>query len=268
MIHPKTAGASCTEIELLQTMQADSFGYFQHEVNPKNGLILDKTADNWPASIAAVGMALTAYVVAVERDFMSRHDAAQRTLATLRFFANSEQSAARDATGHKGFYYHFLDMRTGRRARDCELSSIDTALLIAGVLTAAAYFQNETRDEVEIRDLADMLYRRVDWQWMQAGARVMCHGWTPERGYLPWHWAGYDEALILYILALGSPTYPIPASSYAAWVASYEWKTVCGIDCLYAGSLFIHQLSHVWIDFRAIRDPFMHTHDCDYFRHQ
>jgi hypothetical protein len=265
MIHPKVDGAFCSELELLQTMQEDSFGYFLHEVNPENGLILDKTADNWPSSIAAIGMALTAYPVGVERHFMSRHDAAQRTLVTLRFFASAEQSEAPDATGYKGFYYHFLDFKTGRRAWHCELSSIDTALLIAGVLTAAAYFQNQTPDEIEIRALADMLYQRVDWQWMLANAAVLCHGWRPEHGFLPWHWEGYDEALILYILALGSPTFPIPERSYAAWLTTYEWKTLYDIEYLYAGSLFIHQLSHVWIDFRAIRDPFMQTHDCDYF---
>jgi hypothetical protein len=185
MIDPKTDGALCTELELLQTMQEDSFGYFLHEVNPANGLILDKTADDWPSSIAAVGMALTAYPAGVERQFMSRDDAVQRTLVTLRFLADSEQSEAPDAIGYKGFYYHFLDMQTGRRAWKCELSSIDTALLIAGVLTAAAYFQYQTPDEIEIRQLADMLYKRVDWQWMLANAPVICHGWTPENGFLP-----------------------------------------------------------------------------------
>jgi hypothetical protein len=251
MIDPKTDGAFCTEIELLKTMQEDSFGYFLHEVNPENGLILDKTAHDWPSSIAAIGMALTAYPVGVERGFMSRHHAAQRTLLTLRFFANSEQSEAPDATGYRGFYYHFLNMETGRRVWNCELSSIDTALLIAGVLTAAAYFQNQTPDEIEIRRLAN--------------APVICHGWTPENGFLPWHWEGYDEALILYLLALGSPTFPIPERSYTQWLTTYEWRTLYDIECLYAGSLFIHQLSHIWIDFRAIRDPFMRKHDCDYF---
>lgn len=265
MIHPKIDGAFCTETELLQIIQKDSFGYFLHEGNSENGLILDKTADNWPSNIAAVGMALTAYPVGVERHFISRHHAAQRTLVTLRFFATSEQSQTSDATGYKGFYYRFLDMKTGRRAWQCELSSIDTALLIAGVLTAAAYFQHQTPDEIEIRQLADMLYRRVDWPWMLANSPLICHGWTPESGFLPWPWKGYNEALILYILALGSPTFPIPERSYAEWVTAYEWKTIFDIECLYAGPLFIHQLSHVWIDFRGIRDSFMQNHDCDYF---
>ena len=265
MIHPKIEGDTCTESELLESIQKDSFGYFLHETDPQNGLVLDKTAAAWPASIAAVGMALTAYPIGVEHHWLSRQHAIDRTLLTLRFFATSEQSEAVDATGYKGFYYHFLDMQSGRRAWQCELSSIDTALLMAGILTAAAYFQQDTPDETEIRRLADMLYQRVDWEWMRAGAPVICHGWKPEGGFLQWHWEGYDEALILYVLALGSPTHPIPSSCYEAWASTYEWKTLYGIDHLYASALFIHQLSHCWIDFRAIRDPFMRAHDCDYF---
>jgi hypothetical protein len=265
VIDPKIAGATCTEQEVLLSIQKDSFRYFVHEVNPDNGLILDKTAENWPASIAAVGMALTAYPVGVERHLMSRQIAAKRTLATLRFFAQSEQSTSPEASGYKGFYYHFLDMTTGRRAWDCELSSIDTALLIAGVLTAAAYFEEPSPEETEIRELAQKLYQRVDWHWMLANSTLICHGWTPENGFLPWHWQGYDEALVLYILALGSPTFPIPPGSYKAWLTTYEWKMIYNIESAYAGSLFIHQLSHVWIDFRGIRDDFMRAHHCDYF---
>jgi hypothetical protein len=254
-------------LALLTSLQRDSFAYFIHEVNPDNGLVKDKTAENWPASIAAVGMALTIYPIGVERGYMSRRHAGQLTLAALRFFADSEQGTGADATGYKGFYYHFLDMRTGKRAWQCELSSIDTALLMAGVLTAAQYFGAAPQDEDEhsIVSLADMLYRRVDWQWMQANSPLMCHGWKPEAGFLPWHWEGYDEALILYLLALGSPTFPIGDDSYAAWTASYEWKNIHGIEFLYAGPLFIHQMSHLWIDFRGLRDPYMAAHDSDYF---
>ncbi|MEO7494586.1 MAG: glucoamylase family protein [Massilia sp.] len=250
---------------LLKSLQKDSFGYFLHEVNPLNGLVKDKTADNWPASIAAVGMALTVYTIGVERGLMARSHAVRLTLATLRFFANSEQSEAPDATGYKGFYYHFLDMESGRRAWHCELSSIDTGLLIAGVLTAAQYFDGDDPHEREIGELAELLYRRVDWQWMLAGSSLICHGWRPEHGFLQWHWEGYDEALILYLLALGSPTFPIAPESYESWTESYEWKTIGVIDYLYAGPLFIHQMSHLWVDFRGLRDTFMARHDSDYF---
>ena len=265
MIDPKVPGGTCSVTEMLESVQKDSFGYFLHETNPANGLVLDKTADNWPSSIAAVGMALTCYPIGVEHGWLSRHHAAQRTLTILQFFADSEQSEAPDATGYRGFYYHFLNMKNGRRAWECELSSIDTALLVAGMLTAAAYFQQDTAEENAIREMADALYRRVDWDWMRNGAEVVCHGWKPESGFLQWHWEGYDEALILYLLALGSPTHPIAPTCYAAWLRTYEWKSIYDIECLYAGSLFIHQLSHVWVDFRGIRDDFMRAHDCDYF---
>jgi hypothetical protein len=252
-------------LALLTDLQEESFAYFLHMVNPANGLIKDKTTDDSPASIAAVGMALTNYPIGVERGFMTRRHAIDLTLATLRFFAASEQGTGAQATGYKGFYYHFLDMQTGRRAWDSELSSIDTALLIAGVLAAAQYFDGDDGDERTIRELADMLYRRVDWQWMRAGSRLLCHGYKPKSGFLKWYWEGYDEALILYLLALGSPTFPIGPESYTAWTASFEWKTEYGIDYLYAGPLFIHQMSHLWVDLRGLRDDFMRAHDSDYF---
>ena len=250
---------------MLLRLQRNSFGYFVHEINRANGLVLDKTSENWPASIAAMGMALAAYPVGVRRKFVSREVAAQLTLAMLRFLAASEQGPAADATGHKGFYYHFLDMETGRRVWDSELSSVDTALLIAGVLAATEFFDDEDHVEAEIRGLGRMLYERVDWAWMLAGRDTLCHGWRPEHGFLPYHWEGYDEALILYLLALGSPTHPIDPVSYDAWCASYEWKTIYGFDYVYAGPLFTHQLSHIWCDFRGIRDRFMLDHNSDYF---
>ncbi|MFL6660296.1 MAG: glucoamylase family protein [Massilia sp.] len=252
-------------LPLLTSLQKDSFGYFVHEVNPLNGLIKDKTAENWPASIAAVGMALTIYTIGVERGFMSRPHAAGITLTTLRFFANSEQSTDANATGYKGFYYHFLDMESGKRAWQCELSSIDTALLMAGILTVGQYFDNNNAEEEEIRHLANLLYARVDWPWMLAGSALICHGWKPESGFLQWHWEGYDEALILYLLALGAPRLAIAPENYAAWTKSYEWKSVYGIDYLYAGPLFIHQMSHLWVDFRGVPDAYMRSKQCDYF---
>jgi len=180
----------------LRALQKHSFDYFVHECNPVNGLVLDKTAPDWPASIAAVGMALTVYPVGVERGFMARADAIERTLATLRFFDTSEQGEAPDATGYRGFYYHYLDMQSGRRVRDCELSSIDTALLVAGMLAAAEYFDGATPAEREIREVANRLYERVDWRWMLDGGPALSHGWLPGRGFLPYRWLGYDEALI------------------------------------------------------------------------
>lgn len=249
----------------LRRMQRHSFDYFVYEVNRSNGLVLDKTAPNWPASIAATGMGLTVYLVGAERGFIERCEAAQRSLEVLRFFASSEQSQSPDATGYKGFYYHFLHMQSGRREWKCELSSIDTALLIAGALAAAEYFDRSSNDEIEIRKLAHYLYERVDWAWMLDDGDTIRHGWKPESGFLPYRWEGYDEALILYLLALGSPTHPIDPRCYEAWCRTYTWKSIYGIEFLYAGPLFIHQMSHIWCDLRGIRDRFMREHDCDYF---
>ena len=150
---------------LLDKLQWETFEYFLKEVNPANGLIADKTRDDWPASIAATGLALAAYPIGVERGFMTRDAAVRITLTTLRFLRDSPQGTASDATGYKGFYYHFLDMKTGRRAWRCELSTVDSAFLLAGALTAAAYFDNDIQEEEQIRTLADELYRRADWRW-------------------------------------------------------------------------------------------------------
>lgn len=249
----------------LEALQRETFDYFLQEANPTNGLIVDKTAANWPASIAATGLALAAYPVGVERGFMTRSFAVERTLATLRFFWNSPQGTQPDATGYRGFYYHFLDMKTGRRAWGCELSTIDSTFLLAGALTAAAYFTGDSAEEVEIRSLADALYCRADWAWAQNGGLTVTHGWRPESGFIEFRWQGYDEALLLYILGLASPSHPLSPESYTAWASTYRWEQAYGYDYLYAGPLFTHQLSHIWVDFRGIQDSFMRDKGSDYF---
>jgi hypothetical protein len=249
----------------IESLQRDAFRYFLRETDPRTGLVLDKTAADWPASIAATGLALAAYPVAVERGFITRTAATARVLATLRFFWNSRQGPEPDATGYHGFYYHFLDMQTGRRAWQCELSTVDSTILLAGALAAGAYFDADTTEEKELSALADALYRRADWPWAQDGGATVTHGWKPESGFLEWRWRGYDEALVLYVLGLGSPTHPLPEQSYSTWASTYEWKSNYGYDYLYAGPLFTHQISHVWIDFRGIRDAFMREKGMDYF---
>ena len=249
----------------LEKLQRETFGYFVKEANPSNGLIADKTQPGAPSSIAAVGLALSSYPVGVARGFMSRADAVQRTLATLRFFDASAQSTEVDATGYKGFYYHFLDMRSGRRVWECELSTVDTAFLLAGMLTAAAFFLDHTDEEREIRELADKLYRRADWQWAQNGGVTVCQGWRPESGFLSYRWQGYDEAMFLYLLGLGSPTFPLPKDSYAEWTSSYQWRRIYGHEMLYSGPLFTHQISHLWFDLRGLRDEYMRGKNSDYF---
>ena len=156
-------------------------------------------------------------------------------------------------------------MQTGRRAWQCELSTIDSTFLLAGALTAGIYFDAASPDEHEIRTLADALYRRADWHWAQNGGATVTHGWKPESGFLGYRWEGYDEALLLYILGLGSPTYPLPESAYLAWTATYRWEQCYGYEYLYAGPLFTHQLSHIWVDFRGIQDAFMRAKGIDYF---
>ena len=250
---------------VLERLQRDAFDYFVQNANARNGLIADTTRDGSPSSIAVVGFALSAYPVGVEHGWMDRADAAARTLVTLHFFMDSDQSGEPTATGHCGFYFHFLDMHSGKRVWLSELSLIDTALLMAGVLTAAAYFSADTPDEAELRRLADALYRRVDWRWAQPDGSAVMHGWKPECGFLHYGWEGYSEAILLYVLGLGSPTHPLTERSFLDWTVTYQWENLYGIDFLYAGPLFIHQFSHAWIDFRGIRDRFMREKDCDYF---
>ena len=250
---------------LLDRLQRAAFGYFRQALNPANGLIADTSRENSPCSIAVVGFALSAYPVAVERGWMTRADAVERSLATLRFFHDSDQSGSPEASGYKGFYYHFLDIHTGAREWRSELSMVDTALLIAGALTAARYFTANTADEIQLRELVDVLYRRIDWHWAQDGEATIRQGWKPECGFLRYGWDGYNEAIVLYVLALASPTHPIEGDRYEAWTATYQWENLYGYEFLYAGPLFVHQFSHAWIDFRGIQDRFMREKRCDYF---
>ncbi|MEO6775906.1 MAG: glucoamylase family protein [Kofleriaceae bacterium] len=250
---------------LLDELQRAAFGYFVDAVDPATGLVADTSRDHAPASIAVVGFALSTYPVAVERGWMTRTEAAARTLAALRFFARSDQSGGAQATGYKGFYYHFLDRGTGTRVWSSELSMIDTALLIAGVLTASCYFQASTPDERTVRELADLLYRRVDWRWAQDGGDTIRQGWKPECGFLHYGWEGYSEAILLYVLALGSPTHPIVGDCYHAWTSTYQWENQYDHAVLYAGPLFVHQFSHAWLDLRGLQDRFMRDKRSDYF---
>jgi hypothetical protein len=259
--------ALCTlpDDALLERLQRAAFGYFVETMNPLNGLVPDTSRENSPVSIAVVGFALSVYPVAVERGWMDRDEAVRRVLLALRFFHDSDQSGSPGATGYKGFYYHFLDIHSGTRVWQSELSMIDSALLIAGMLTAATCFDGGNAQETELRELADDLYRRVDWNWSQGDARTILQGWKPESGYLHYGWEGYSEAILLYALALGSPTHPITTDCYAGWTATYQWENLYDQDFLYAGPLFVHHFSHAWIDLRGIRDHFMREKGSDYF---
>jgi hypothetical protein len=249
---------------LLARLQRGAFNYLSEYGNGENGLVADTSRVGSPCSIAVVGFALSCYPIAVERGWMRRTEAAALTLKTLRFFWQSPQGDQPDATGFKGFYYHFLDMRSGRRVWHCELSLVDTALLMAGILTAGCYFDGAAQ-EAEIRGLSDALYRRVDWGWARNGLETVSQGWKPECGFLHYGWEGYNEATILYVLGMGSPTHCLHASSFNDWTLTYQWENLLGHDVLYSGPLFTHLFSHAWIDYRGIQDGFMREKHSDYF---
>jgi len=250
---------------LLDALARAAFGYFDAPSDSIGGMVPDNSRPGSPISIAVVGFALSAYPIAVERGWMTRSEALARSLAALRFFADSDQSGNADATGYKGFYYHFLDRYTGRRVWRSELSMVDTALLIAGALAAQQYFASADADESALRALVDLLYRRIDWRWSQNGGATIMQGWKPECGFLHYGWEGYNEAIVLYVLALGSPSHPIENAGYLAWTVTFQWESIYGYEFLYGGPLFMHQFSHAWIDFRGIRDRFMREKRCDYF---
>lgn len=196
-----------TDSEILLRLQRKTFDYFIDEKNCKNGLIADKTAVGSPSSISVVGLAINVYIIGVEWDYISREEARRRILETLRFLHSSQQGPEPDTTGYRGFCYHFLNMQTGKRMWECELSTIDTAILIAGILTARHYFTLDHAEEEELRHLADVLYERVDWDWARNGGATLTHGWTPETGFYDQRWDnGCSEAHILYILALDLPS--------------------------------------------------------------
>ncbi|GAB3513476.1 glucoamylase family protein [Spirosoma knui] len=255
----------------MDSLQRDTFRYFWEMTNSDNGLVPDRAPTPSFASIAAVGFGLTSYLIGVERGYITRVQAADRTLRTLRFFAKAPQSdKATGVVGYKGFFYHFLDMKTGERFKQVELSTIDTALLLGGILSAQTYFDQNTPAETEIRQLADQIYNRVDWTWIQgkngpASRPFVSMGWHPETGFIKSDWTGYNEAMLLYVLALGSPTHPVDNEVWSAWTKSYPWATFYDQTHVNFDPLFGHQYSHCWIDFRGIRDEYMRGKGIDYF---
>lgn len=261
---PPATGAD--ETAFLDALQERTFRFFWERSDPVTGL----TPDRWPtesfASIAATGFALTAYPIGVERGWVPREDAARRAAATLRFLRDAPQTdAAAGATGWHGLYYHFLDARTGERFRDVELSTVDTALLLAGALFCQTYFDGEDAVEDSVRAITETLVGRADWRWASPRAPLIGHGWDPENGFLPYDWGGFNEAMIVYLLALGSPEHAVPPEAWEAWCRTYRWGTFGGQEYLGFAPLFGHQYTHVWIDFRGIRDAFGDAHGLDYF---
>jgi hypothetical protein len=250
----------------LDDLQRRTFRFFWETGNPENGLARDR----WPrpsfASMAAVGFALTAYPIGVQRRFVTRRAGAARTLATLRFLANAPQGdAPAGMTGHKGFFYHFVDMERGARFERTELSTVDTALLLGGILFCRGYFDRP--EELEIRELADRIHARVDWRWTQARPNRVALGWDPENGFLPYDWIARSEAMLVYILALGAPEHNLSPESWQLWSEGLPelWGREFGQDYLRYAPMFWHQYGHTWVDFRGIQDGFMRGKGIDYF---
>ena len=230
---------------LLEELEERTFNFFWDTAEPGTGLIPDR----WPrppfSSIAAVGFALNAYAIGVERGYVTRAAARARVLTTLRFLFEAQQGTSPDeATGYQGFFYHFVNFGTGRRYGDSELSTVDTALLIAGVLFVGGYFDQDQAEEVEIRRLADELYKRVNWPWAMLAPDIRM-AWSPELEFGRHDWRGYNEAMLVFVLALGSPIYPATASTWVAWTSDYyrAWGTVEGQTHLTFGPMFGHQYS-------------------------
>jgi hypothetical protein len=252
-----------------EEIERRTFQFFWKTVNRKNGLVPDR----WPTpsfcSIASVGFALPAYAIGVERGWCSRAEARDLTLTTLRFFWNAPQGPQQSGTtGHKGFFYHFIDMQSGARFRDVELSSVDTTILLMGVLFAGEYFDRDSAAEREIRRLSQALYERADWNFFRSDGRApISMGWHPEKGLIDANWVGFNEGMFVNILALGSATHPAPANLWEQWTAPYPrfWRGEGPTRRLAFAPLFGHQYSHIFIDFRGIRDAAMRAAGFDYF---
>jgi hypothetical protein len=227
--------------------------YFWEQANPDTGLVKDRSTpsefdDYTVASIASTGFGLTALCIADKRGFIPNNAVVARVRNTLKFFVTRMYN-------QHGFFYHFVDIETGERAFDCEVSSIDTGLLLCGVLMCRQYFADE-----QIQSLASQIFDRADWLWMLDRGRTLSHGWTPERGFLPYRWNTYCELMLIYLMAIGSRTHAIPADTWDAW-----WRPVFDYRGLrYIGSyapLFVHQYSHAWFDFRGKRDRYTNYFD-------
>ena len=246
------------ETRMMDDIEGRAAHYFYEQADPSTGLIFDRApaigrgqphigiGHDYPnvASIAASGFGISALIVAAARGYLPAADCEQRILAILDYFANRAQNV-------HGFFYHYMNTKSGERIGDYELSSIDTALLLCGVLHARAFFNN-----AQLEALADKIYQRVDWTWMYDNGPTLQMGWKPESGWLKYRWGNYCESTLMFLMAIGSPTHPIPAESWDAierkalnyggqrFITSY-------------GGLFIHQYCHVWGDFRNKHDKHM-----------
>jgi hypothetical protein len=265
-LRPRAVAPSPSDTALLDDVEHRSFQFFWDRADPQTLLIPDR----WPtpsfSSISAVGFGLTAYAVGAARGYVTRQQAAERTRATLEsLLAMKQGTEPRGVSGTHGFFYHFLDMKTAERFETVELSTVDTTLLVAGALFAQSYFDRDDATEAAIRRDAETLYERVEWTWEEVRPHLLSMGWTPEGGFHSWDWHGYNEAMIVLILAAGSPTHPVDPDTWTTYHATDKWGTLYGQEFMQFAPLFGHQYSEVWIDFRGIRDPVIAAHGIDWF---
>lgn len=243
-----------------------TFEFFWDRIDP----VTFQTDDRYPtkhfSSIAATGFGLAACIVGIHNDFITREEGAGRVLKTLEWMWNSRQGPdAAGVSGYKGFFYHFLNYGSGTRFKTNELSTIDTGLLMAGILTCQSYFDQGNEKEKRIREMSDSLFLRVEWNWAMNGQENMSMGWHPESGFIPSTWNGYNEAMILILMAMGSPTHGISADAWKTWCQTYRWENFYGYEHVNFSPLFGHQYSHMFIDFKGIRDEYMKSRNMDYF---
>lgn len=243
-----------------------TFQFFWDRCDPVTFQIDDRYPTVQFSSIAATGFGLATYTVGIHNGYITREAGAGRVLKTLEWLWQSRQGPGKEnITGYKGLFYHFLNNGSGTRFKTNELSTIDTGLLMAGILTCQSYFDQNNSSEKRIRELSDSLFLRVEWDWAMNGQASMSMGWHPENGFISSSWDGYNEAMVLLIMAMGSPSHPIPSEAWKTWCSSYKWENFYGYDHLNFSPLFGHQYSHMFIDFRGIQDDYIKSRGIDYF---
>ncbi len=253
---------------MIEKLQKAHFEYFREQSDKTTGLTKDRSTETSPASIAAVGFSLTAHGIAAERGWISREGAADYTLKVLKTLWQAPQGqAAQGTSGDHGLFYHFLNAKTGLRAGNNEISTVDTALLMSGVLFSKNYFDANLPKEREIRELSTKLFSRVDWNWATNDTGRLSMGWTPENGFIKTDWRGYDEASILMLLGIGSPTHPLPTKAWEQYHSTDIVSEQYGHKGLEFGPLFGHQYTQVWIEMKGIRDANGRKLSLDYFDH-
>jgi hypothetical protein len=260
---------------LLDTIQHTAFNFFWYEASPANGLIRDRSQSGAPCSIASTGFGLSALCIGVDHGWVTRTAARDRVLTTLKTFWNGPQGSGDSYIGNYGLFYHFLDMTTARRTWSSELSTIDTGLLLAGIVDAREYFGGADSTEILLRSIADSIYSRMNWDLMRNYHPGILMGWMPGHGFsyddghgniIPYsQWVGYNEASIMYILAMGAPKYPVDMYGWQTWTSGYQWDTQYGYSYVNFPPLFGHQYSQCWLDLRSMSDAYMRNAGITYF---